>query len=58
MYPQYTEFYETYKENGGEEYAQLWALFPSFTLEDLNLNMYNMFYKCPKKSIIPSWYHE
>lgn len=44
MIAQYTETYETYKENGGEEYSSLWSNFPSFTLNDLNLNMYDMFY--------------
>ena len=44
MIAQYTETYETYKENGGEEYSSLWSNFPSFTLNNLNLNMYDMFY--------------
>lgn len=44
MQPQYTEFYETYKENGKEEYLNLWAMFPSFTIDDINLSMYDMFY--------------
>ena len=44
MTPQYTEFYETYKENGGEEYTSLWSKFPTFTLGNLSFNMYDMFF--------------
>ena len=44
MIPQYTELYETYKENGKEEYLTLWVKFPSFSLNELNLNMYDLFY--------------
>lgn len=44
MIAQYTELYETYKENGNPEYTELWEMFPTFDLDGVEIDMYDMFF--------------
>lgn len=43
MISQYTMTLKEYIENGGELYTEKFALIPNFTLNNLNLNLYDMF---------------